>query len=77
MMPFPFPKPPPRSPIQIDPNDLEIMRRLQNLIEDQQMILNNLQYSLEKQIQDKYGVDFSQNNWTINLSAGVLERDTE
>jgi hypothetical protein len=78
VIPFPLlPHTKPTSTIEIDPADLETLRKIQRAIETQQLILDNLRYAMEKQIQEKYDVDLTHDNWTIDLDRGVLERDTK
>jgi hypothetical protein len=74
-LPCLFPRAPKLSPIEIEPEDLETLRKIQAAIETQQVILDNLHYAMEKQIQEKYHVDFTHENWTIDLDKGVLLGD--
>lgn len=61
----------------ISEKNLAILRRKQQLIEYQQEILTTLQESFIRLLQDEYDIDPKEEDWVLDLDAGVLTRNEQ
>lgn len=66
----------PRNSISLSPAETATLQKLQAAIKQQESTLASLKQFFADLLQERYGIDLINDNWTLDLDSGVLKRDT-
>lgn len=67
----------PKSPINIEPDILRMLREMQQVVNKEQMIINSIQLGMSNLLKERYHVNLLKEHWSLDLDAGVLTKEED